>query len=66
MECDNNDPDYFPSAPIIDENDKLEDREQLDCLTMVLDVDRVRYQLGSDIEELGDTTLNYFHRILIC
>lgn len=59
IECDDKDPDFVP-PPFLEENDKLNRREQLDCLTTVLGVDRVRYLIGSDIKEMSDSSLNYF------
>lgn len=57
------DSDFVPPVPIIDENDKLNRREQPNTLTTVLGVYRVRYQIGSYINDMAPTSLNYFCRL---
>lgn len=65
MDCDDNDdsdPDFLPSAPFLDDNEKMNRREELDRLSAALDVDRVLYQITSDINKMSPISLNYFRR----
>lgn len=38
-------------------------REQLDVLTQIFEIDRVRFQLQTDISNVSDRTLSYFRNI---
>lgn len=56
------DPDCVPSVPIIDENERQKRRKKLDALSEILETDRIRYQIASNIQDMSDTSLKYFQR----
>lgn len=57
------DPDFAPSLPIVDVDDKLNRREKLDSLTNIFGIGRVRYQVNSAIEQMSEGSLNYFRSV---
>lgn len=55
------DPDFVPSAPIIDEEERQYRRQKLDSLSEILETGRIQYQIASDIKVMFDIYLKYFH-----
>lgn len=60
---DENDPEDYQPHSTVDELDKSKKREQLDCLTNLLGIKRVRFQINSNIEDMSNSSLNYFRGV---
>jgi hypothetical protein len=54
------DPNFVPSRSLIDHNEIANRRKNLDSLTEIFGIERVRFQVNSDIENLEAKTLSYF------
>lgn len=67
MECDNDsdaeDSTYVPETVISDDDDKMLRRHQLDDLTNALGVERVRFQINSNIQDMSTSSINYFRHL---
>lgn len=60
---DESDTDVYQPDLVIDKLDKSKKRAQLDSLTNLLGVKRVRFQINSNIEDMSNSSLNYFRGI---
>lgn len=67
MECDEDemdaDPDFVPTTPFLDDDEKENRRKQLDCLTDVLEIERIRFQVTSNLMDMSPPTLDYLRRM---
>lgn len=58
---------YDPCESIIDDDERNLRRAKLDNLTSIFGIDRIRYQLKTDVTQVSNQTLNYFrntHRLM--
>lgn len=54
---------YQPSQSIIEDNEKEIRRVKLDNLTDIFGIDRVRFQLKTDVSRVSNRTLNYLRNV---
>ncbi len=57
------DEEYISPLSTIDDTEKEKRREKLDKLTEIFEIDRVHYQLNSNINMVSHTTRNYFRNV---
>lgn len=57
------DPDFVPAEPFVDDQEKQTRREELDSLASTLGVERVSWQLTSNMEDVEPTSLQYFELV---
>lgn len=61
--ADNDDSDFVPLQSMVDDNQKAKAREQLDTLTSIFQMDRIRFQANKDLDTMSRRSLSYFRDV---